>query len=92
MTLFLYEMYGAPKIARVGAYKVRFNTPVSDGDSGAPVWNPRTSAAIGVISGSYKNGVDLVTPLLHPKRLNLGKVPGILHAPGMFAMHLITSG
>jgi YD repeat-containing protein len=91
LVLFPYEVHGLLKIARIGAYKVRFNKPGIKGDSGSPVWNRRTHAAIGVISGGLKK-VELVTPLLHPKRLNLEDAPGILHAPGMYSPHLITSG
>jgi YD repeat-containing protein len=76
---------------RIGAYNVRFNTRVNHGDSGAPVWNPRTGAAIGVITGFYPDtGISAVTPLLHPKGLNGQHVPGILHDSDMYSLHLIT--
>jgi hypothetical protein len=76
---------------RLGVFNVNFAKRVRDGDSGAPVWNPHTGAAVGVVSGYY-NGTQTsaVTPLLHPKGLNLGRVPGILHHSDMFDINLIT--
>jgi hypothetical protein len=56
------------------------------GDSGGPVWDPATGAAIGSISGGPYPGAPTtyVTPLIHP---NVGatnaQMPGILHGPNM---------
>ena len=76
---------------RLGEYNVKFNKRVTDGDSGGPVWNPRTGAAVGVVAGFYPGTqISTVTPLLHPQGLRLSLVPGILHHPEMFDMHLIT--
>jgi len=78
---------------RIGEYNVRFNRRVDNGDSGAPVWNPRTGDAVGVVSAFYDGTqISTVAPLLHPKGLNPSLVPGILHHPDMFDMHLITGG
>ncbi len=76
---------------RIGEYNVRFNKQVDHGDSGAPVWNPRTGAAVGVVSAFYpQTRISTVAPLLHPQGLRLSRVPGILHHPDMFDMHLLT--
>jgi len=76
---------------RFGEYNVRFNKRASHGDSGSPVWNPRTGAAVGLVSAFIPGTqISTVTPLLHPKGLNLYRVPGILHHPSMLDMHLIT--
>lgn len=76
---------------RVGQYYVKFNKRIDHGDSGAPVWNPRTGASVGVVSGFYDGTqISTVTPLLHPKGLSLNRAPGILHHPDMLGMHLIT--
>jgi hypothetical protein len=91
MSLLKDEPHGL--LALIGIYRVKFNKPVRPGDSGAPVWNPRSGAAIGIVSGGNPGqAVSGVTPLLHPLRLDSKAVPGILHAPAMYSMHLITSG
>ncbi|MFL5900580.1 MAG: DUF6531 domain-containing protein [Solirubrobacterales bacterium] len=75
-----------------GVYRVQFVHPVQSGDSGSPVWNRKTHAAIGVVSARAEGQkVSAVTPLLHPKRLSLNLVPGILHAPGMYSLSLSTT-
>ena len=80
------------RLTVVGAYKVNFRKPIQLGDSGSPVWNPRTGAAVGVVSGRRPGEHwSVVSPLLHPKGLSVSRVPGILHAPEMYSMHLITS-
>ena len=59
------------------------------------MWNPRTGAAFGVITGGFPGGkFTAVTPLLHPRRLskNKNRVPGLLHDPDMYSMHVITGG
>jgi len=76
---------------RLGLYSVKFRKRTQDGDSGAPVWNPRTGAAVGVITGEFDGSkVTAVTPLLHPKGLNLTRAPGILHDPDMLNINVIT--
>lgn len=78
---------------RLGGYFVKFNKRVDHGDSGGPVWNPRTGASIGIISGFFEGTqISMVTPLLHPKGLSLSRAPGLLHHPEMFDMHLIIGG
>jgi tripartite motif-containing protein 71 len=65
------------------------------GDSGAPVWSPRTGRAVGLVSGG-PNGTglvkDWVAPLVVPRRQDPKKVPGILNAPGMKSLHLAVPG
>jgi len=66
-----------------------------EGDSGAPVWSPRSQRSVGLLSGGP--GIpylvkDWVTPLLVPRGQDEGKVPGILNAPGMESMHLAVAG
>lgn len=60
------------------------------GDSGAPVWSPRTGLAVGLLSGGPKNGKykDWVTPLTRPRGFPVEKVPGALNAPGMGSLQL----
>jgi V8-like Glu-specific endopeptidase len=75
----------------LGVYKVRFRHLTEPGDSGGPVWNASTHAAIGLISAKDpKNRFDAVAPLLHPESLDIAKVPGILHDPAMYSLHVIT--
>ena len=65
------------------------------GDSGAPVWNPRTNISVGMLSGGpgvaglYK---DWVTPLVVPRGFSAEKVPGALKAPGMGSLQLTEGG
>ncbi len=75
----------------MGLYYVKFQKQSDGGDSGGPVWNPRTGAAVGLITGHYEDtGITVVTPLLHPEGLSLSKVPGVIHHPDMYDIHLIT--
>lgn len=65
------------------------------GDSGAPVWSPRTGRSVGLLSGGPdKAGLikDWVTPLVVPRGFEASKVPGILNAPGMNSLHLAVPG
>lgn len=61
------------------------------GDSGAPVWSPRTGDSIGILSGGPDNGTykDWVTPLVVPRGFSVEKVPGALQAPGMGNLNLM---
>jgi hypothetical protein len=65
------------------------------GDSGAPVWSPRTGRAVGLVSGGPAGtGLvkDWVTPLVLPRRQDPNKIPGILNAPGMKSLQLAVPG
>jgi hypothetical protein len=62
-----------------------------DGDSGEPVWNRKTGAAIGLISGSC-GGYGYIAPLVWPEGFDSEKAPGILAAPGMGSLRLVTLG
>jgi hypothetical protein len=67
---------------------LRVKLPENHGDSGAPVWDPVTHAAIGSVTGGPQaNGpITWVTPLIHPDMNPPATVmPGILHAPGMYS-------
>lgn len=81
----------------LGGYWVRFpegGRPVK-GDSGSPVWNPRTGASIGLVSAGRPNGSfeeTLVAPLLHPPNMPANRVPGILHHQGMEPLRLKLGG
>ena len=76
---------------RYGVYVVKFRKRVDHGDSGGPVWNPRTGSSVGVVTGFIPGTpYSIITPLLHPKGLSLSRVPGILHHPEMFDMQIIT--
>jgi hypothetical protein len=62
------------------------------GDSGSPVWNPRTGAAVGLISARAPNDhrLTFVAPLLKMPHESAVKAPGALSAPGMYSLNLIT--
>jgi hypothetical protein len=81
----------------LGGYWVRFpegGRPV-EGDSGAPVWNRRTGASIGLVSaGRPRDTLEetLVAPLLHPPNLEPWQVPGILHHHAMEPIRLRVGG
>lgn len=65
------------------------------GDSGSPVWSPRTGRSIGLLSGGPAGtGLikDWVTPLVRPRGFDATRVPGILNAPGMNSLHLAVPG
>jgi tripartite motif-containing protein 71 len=62
------------------------------GDSGAPVWNAGTGAAVGLIEGGPRGKAPLtyVTPLLNMPHESVAHAPGALAAPGMYDLHVIT--
>jgi tripartite motif-containing protein 71 len=64
-----------------------------DGDSGAPVWNRRTKAAVGIVSGHFKKQPNLtyVTPLLSMPHVSSTKAPGALRAPGMYSLNMMAN-
>ncbi len=61
----------------------------SHGDSGAPVWEAGTRKIVGLVSGT-EDGYGFVTPLLHPRGFPVEKVPGLLNAPGMGHLTLVS--
>jgi YD repeat-containing protein len=73
---------------RSGGYLVEFETPANHGDSGAPVWNPRTGASIGLVTGGNYREQTLVEPLLHPPKMNQDLLPGILHNKWLQPMYM----
>jgi YD repeat-containing protein len=76
---------------QTGFYITEFSKYPSVGDSGSPVWNPRTGAAVGVITGHYEGTpYTAVTPLLHLDGFNSSQIPGILHDPDLSGLHLVT--
>lgn len=63
--------------------------PNIPGDSGSPVWDPRTGAAVGILRG-YVGQFTWVQPLLNTPN-NRGSVyVGALEAAQMFNLHLMT--
>jgi hypothetical protein len=66
--------------------------PVIEGDSGGPVWNPKTGAAVGLVKGEA--GANLrstcVQPLLNTPNNRGDSYPGVLNAALMFDLHLMT--
>jgi YD repeat-containing protein len=77
---------------RIGVLKVD-DLETTDGDSGAPVWNARTGASVGILSGGFKTGtVRFVLPLLNTPTGNNFAIPGGLKVPEMYNLHLITDG
>ncbi|HEY5709159.1 MAG TPA: DUF6531 domain-containing protein [Solirubrobacterales bacterium] len=76
---------------QTGFYITEFSKYPSVGDSGSPVWNPRTGAAVGVITGHYAGTpYTAVSPLLHLDGFNSSQIPGILHDPDLSGLHLVT--
>ena len=76
-------------------YALPFNA--QPGDSGAPVWNPKTGAAVGIVSARdpLHPGITYVAPLLRMPSEALNVSPGALRAlsldQGDPQLHLITS-
>jgi hypothetical protein len=63
------------------------------GDSGAPVWNPRTGQAIGLMQGYPRHGNlkrRFVQPLLTTPIGKERNIPGALHASIMGDLNMIT--
>lgn len=77
---------------RSGGYLVEFEAPADNGDSGAPVWNPRTGASIGLVTGGNDRQQTLVEPLLHPPNMNQNLLPGILHNKWLRPLQLKLGG
>ena len=62
------------------------------GDSGSPVWNCHTHAAIGILSGGHEVGtISYVQPLLRTPTGKSGTIPGALESPLMGKLHVIRS-
>jgi len=81
----------------LAGYWVRFpeDKRPQHGDSGSPVWNPRTGASIGLVSAGRPHDSlteTLVAPLLHPPNMPPNRVPGILHHWGMKPLQLMLGG
>lgn len=81
----------------LAGYWVRFpeDKRPDHGDSGAPVWNLRTGASIGLVSfgrPADERTETLVTPLLHPPNMEAGRVPGILHQQNLQPLQLKLGG
>lgn len=76
----------------LAGYWVRFpeEKRPDHGDSGAPVWNLRTGASIGLVSFGRPRDLSetLVIPLLHPPNMPANRVPGILHQQNLGPLHL----
>jgi tripartite motif-containing protein 71 len=80
-------------------YIVRTELHTEEGDSGAPVWSPGTRDAIG-IHRAGGSSVEQFIPLLPPPMSEKGqlpnevikrtKAPGLLFAPGMGTIHIVT--
>jgi hypothetical protein len=75
-----------------GGYWVKFATPATHGDSGAPVWSHAPgSPSIGLVTAGRPLGSfteTLVEPLLHPYNMATNVVPGILHDPSLRPLSL----
>ena len=71
-----------------------FGLGTLDGDSGAPVWNPRTHESIGLLSGRATEGNRkrrFVQPLLTTQIGHGRQIVGALNATVMGDLHIITS-
>lgn len=85
-------------------YQAISNLTVAQGDSGGSVWQCGTGKAVGVIGSTNEHGLTGISTLLPPlppeleERLpghwnfNPGQAPGILDAPGMGNINLVTGG
>lgn len=77
-------------------YWVRFpkDRRPDHGDSGSPVWNLRTGAAIGLVSAGRPEDLTetLVAPLLYPPNMPPKTVPGILHSGALRPLQLNRRG
>jgi hypothetical protein len=74
----------------VAAYQVNFEP--AKGDSGGPVWNPKSRGAIGlVVDAVHSSHTAYVVPLVNPPHVSAAKAPGVLSAPGLYPLHLIGS-
>ncbi len=63
------------------------------GDSGAPAWNPRTHASIGIVSGGHLHGtVSYIQPLLNTPTGRNTHVEGALNATQMGNLQIIRGG
>jgi YD repeat-containing protein len=80
----------------LAGYWVRFpeGKRPKEGDSGAPIWNRRTGASIGLVSAHRPDDYSetLVVPLLHPPNMPANRVPGILHHQSMQPLQLRLGG
>lgn len=73
------------------------------GDSGSPIWDPRSGAAVALLAGGIgcKSGPTWVTPLLplegrsYAQEVEPETSPGALYAPGMRSpspLHIVDGG
>jgi V8-like Glu-specific endopeptidase len=68
------------------------NLDTVGGDSGAPVWSPRTGASIGMLLGHVAHGsTRIVTPLRDKPTGRHTTIHGALDAPEMNDMHILTT-
>jgi hypothetical protein len=72
----------------VGCLKIA--APNIPGDSGSPVWNPRTGAAVGILRG-YEGKYTWVQPLLNTPNNQGPPFTGALEAAKMYNLHLMTN-
>lgn len=83
---------GFESVFRSGGYWVEFEHTAIPGDSGAPVWDAQTGAAIGLATAIRWGTQTLVEPLLHPPNMSPRYLPGILHHPDMAPLNLRLRG
>jgi YD repeat-containing protein len=84
-------IYGPHRSFMLKTYETDINQ--EHGDSGGPVWNPRTGASVGMVQGGIKAlGITWVTPLVAMPKAPAGVAPGALRAPGMYSLNLVTAG
>ncbi|HET7445372.1 MAG TPA: 6-bladed beta-propeller [Solirubrobacterales bacterium] len=95
-----YDKYGEPDDWYPLTYQVNLALIVEPGDSGGPAWQCGTGRAIGLMTGEGRRGESSTTTLLAPEEpktpwypygYKLEMAPGILNAPGMGNIFLVTS-
>ncbi len=89
------EVVGIRKVKFAGVPRpcgcLKIAAPNIPGDSGSPVWDPRTHAAVGLLRG-YIGEFTLVQPLLDTPN-NKGSVyAGVLDSSKMYDLHLMSGG
>jgi tripartite motif-containing protein 71 len=88
------EIAGPPEEIYYGdrskpTFLVPVNADSSKGDSGGPVWLAKSGLAVGL--NAYGGAGNMwYAPLVRPEATSAAKAPGILNAPGMGDLYLLT--
>jgi tripartite motif-containing protein 71 len=86
------RVYVTESKRRMGVLKVD-DLETIVGDSGAPVWDARTRAAVGILVAGYERAKDrFVLPLLNTPTGRSTTIEGALHPEEMGDLHVATEG